>query len=71
MPALSTAPVGTPEILIERVSEPSVSVSEELMESGIAESSSPLAGETVKFGASATALTVTRIESLVVAVSPF
>ena len=51
--------VGTPEMMIDSVSEPSVSVSAEEIVSGIAVSSLPEASGTVSVGASATGFTVT------------
>ena len=59
MPAERIAPLGTPEMAIERLSELSRSVSAEVMLSGIAESSVPEAGLTESVGASATAATAT------------
>ena len=64
VPADSAAPVGTPEMLIDRLSEPSVSVSAEEIDSGIAVSSLPEAAATASDGASATALTVIATVSL-------
>ena len=66
---LSVAPA-RPEMLIDRVSDPSVSVSADEKLSAIAVSSLPEASGLVSLGASATALTVTSTVSVVVSVSP-
>ena len=61
VPADSTAPAGTPEIVTDSTSEPSVSLSAAEMASGIAAPSVPDAvGVTASAGASATAPTVTE-----------
>ena len=57
VPVESVAPSGTPEIVTDTVSD--VSVAEVEIERPIAVSSEPVAADTVRFGASATALTVT------------
>ena len=57
VPAERVAPVGTPEITTDTVSD--VSVADVEIDSAIAVSSEPVAAETVRFGASATAFTVT------------
>ncbi len=54
VPDESVAPSGTPETITDRLSEPSVSVRAEAMESGMAVPSSPSASETARLGASAT-----------------
>ncbi len=70
MPALRTAPVGTPDIVIDRLSEPSVSPSTAEISSAIAVSSRPAASPMVTVGASASPLTDTVNGTWVVAVSP-
>ncbi|GIW73695.1 MAG: hypothetical protein KatS3mg103_0217 [Phycisphaerales bacterium] len=70
VPALRLAPSGTPSMVIERVSEPSVSVSAADRSSGIAASSLPSASWTCSVGASATAWTETFNGWVVVAVCP-
>ncbi len=57
VPAESVASAGMPEITTETVSDRSVAEVE--IDNGIAVSSEPVAADTVRFGASATALTVT------------
>ena len=59
VPADRLAPVGTPETTTDRLSEPSVSVSAEVMSRVIAVSSLPETSLAVTVGASATALTAT------------
>ena len=60
VPADNCAPSGTPEIVIERDSEPSMSVSDAPISSEIAESSAPNAvSPTTNVGASASAATLT------------
>ncbi len=59
VPALSTAPSGMPEMVMESDSEPSTSVSAEPRSRSMAVSSRPLASSAVAVGASATALTTT------------
>ena len=70
VPAESLAPVGTPAMVMERFSEPSVSVSNGLIFNAMAVSSLPLAAVTVRVGVSATAETVTGSEAVVVLVLP-
>ena len=64
VPALSVAPVGTPETTTASDSEPSVSDRVEVMSSAIAVSSVPEALATVRFGASASAATETSMVSI-------
>ena len=69
MPADRLAPLGTPLMLIDRLSEPSVSVSADEKLSAIAVSSLPEASGELSVGASATALTV--IFTVAMLKSPF
>jgi hypothetical protein len=70
VPADRTAPAGTPEIRIDRLSEPSASARDGLIASAIAVSSLPLAAPVARFGASAIASTVTGSVAVVDAVEP-
>ena len=67
MPADSVAPSGTPLMVTERVSEPSVRAA--VMSRSMAVSSAPEAAETLRSGASATPVTVTSMVPVVVALS--
>ncbi len=69
VPALSVAPLGRPETVTARLSEPSVSASAAERSSAIALSSLPVALSASSEGASATAATVTEKLAVVVAAS--
>ena len=70
VPVDKVAPAGMSETVTVRVSEPSMSVSAEVMSRAIAVSSVPEAVFTVRVGASASPVTETASVSLTVAVSP-
>ena len=61
VPLERVAPTGTPAIVIESASEPSISTRDAEIATGIAVPSSPAASWAVRFGASATAFTATSI----------
>src|SRR5690606_11276843 len=71
VPAERIAPSGTPEIVTDRLSDPSSSFKAAAISSAIALSSSPAASEVVMSGASASGATTTSTVAVVLAVSPF
>ncbi len=72
IPLLRLAPFGTPEIVTLKISEPLLLLSADVMESGIAVSSLPLAAATDNVGASAMPPTTMLIAvGAVLALVPF